>query len=241
MAVYARARKKRKKHGFRNFLIIVAILGLLTYSLVNYIGEFPKEMIDLFISNPEARSFVLDYPSHIDDADLGQIDASELSESVPLFQQWDKRWGYSPYGSGVLGITGCGPTCLSMVIVGLTGNTDATPAAVADFSTQNGYYVEGVGTSWDLMTAGAQSYGLSSVEVGLSEEELAAQLSSGHPLIASLGPGDFTTNGHFIVIKGYENGSFTVNDPNSKKRSDESWQYSVLAPQIRCLWSFSAA
>jgi len=241
MAVYARTRKKRKKHGFRNFLIIAAMLGLLTYSLVNYIEEYPKEMIDLFISNPEARGFVLAYPSHIDDPDLGQIDASELSDSVPLFQQWDRRWGYFSYGSGVLGITGCGPTCLSMVIVGLTGNTDATPAAVADFSTQNGYYVAGVGTSWDLMTAGAQSYGLSSLEVGLSEEEMAAQLSSGHPIIASLGPGDFTTNGHFIVIKGYENGSFTVNDPNSKKRSGESWQYSVLAPQIRCLWSFSAA
>lgn len=241
MAVNTRTNRKRKKHCFRSFLIIIAVFGLLGYFLVSYIGKFPEEMISLFSSNPEARAFVLDYPSHIDDADLGEIAPSELSGGIPPFQQWDKRWGYFPYGSGVLGITGCGPTCLSMVIVGLTGNADASPAAVADFSSQNGCYVDGVGTSWDLMTVGAQSYGLSSVEVGLSEEEMAAQLGSGHPLIASLGPGDFTTSGHFIVITDYENGLFTVNDPNSKKRSDEGWYYSTLAPQIRCLWSFSLA
>jgi len=239
MPALSRSNKRRNKHGVRVLFVIALILFAAIY-LISYIGKYPKDMLTLFMNNPEARAFVIDYPSHIDDTDFGEIDSAELSEAVPHFLQWDERWGYYPYGSSVLGITGCGPTCLSMVAVGLTGNSAVTPAAVAAYSVQNGLYVDGVGTSWDLMTLGAQSFGLNCAEVGLSEDEMAAQLSEGHPLIASLGPGDFTSSGHFIVITGYYDGKFTINDPNSKKRSEEDWYYSTLAPQIRSIWAFSA-
>lgn len=240
MPTYTNSKKSRKKHGVRALLVFTIIIFAAIF-LISYIGKYPKDMITLFMDNPEARSFVIDYPSHIDDMDFGEIKDSELSEAVPHFLQWDERWGYYPYGSSVLGITGCGPTCLSMVAVGLTGNSSLTPAAVAAYSAENGYYVDGVGTSWDLMTLGSQSFGLCSSEVGLSEEEMVAQLSQGHPIIASLGPGDFTSSGHFIVITGYYDGLFSVNDPNSIKRSDEGWYYSTLAPQIRCLWAYTLA
>ncbi len=240
MPTYTKSNRKRKNHGIRVLLVFAIILFAAIY-LVSYIGKYPKDMFTLFMNNPEARSFVIDYPSHIDDRDLGEISSSELSEAVPHFLQWDERWGYYPYGSSVLGITGCGPTCLSMVAVGLTGNSSLTPAAVAAYSTENGLYVDGVGSSWDLLTLGAQSFGLVSTEIGLSEEEMAAALNEGHPLIASLGPGDFTKSGHFIVITGYYDGKFTVNDPNSKKRSEEDWYFSTLAPQIRCLWAYAPA
>ena len=240
MPTYTNSKKSRKKHGVRALLVFTIIIFAAIF-LISYIGKYPKDMITLFMDNPEARSFVIDYPSHIDDMDFGEIKDSELSEAVPHFLQWDERWGYYPYGSNVLGITGCGPTCLSMVAVGLTGNSSLTPAAVAAYSAENGYYVDGVGTSWDLMTLGSQSFGLCSSEVGLSEEEMVAQLSQGHPIIASLGPGDFTSRGHFIVITGYYDGLFSVNDPNSRKRSDEGWYYSTLTPQIRCLWAYTLA
>lgn len=240
MAVNTSVARKCKKHGFRGFIIFAVIL-LAAIFLISYIGKYPKDMVSLFMSNPEARGFVLDYPAHVDDTDIGKIESSELSGGIPAFQQWDERWGYFTYGSSVLGITGCGPTCLSMVIVGLTENTEATPAAVASFSAESGCYVDGVGTSWDLMTLGAVNYGLSSVEIGLSEDEMVSELNSGHPLIASMGPGDFTSSGHFIVITGYYNGMFALNDPNSKKLSDEGWYYSTLAPQIKSLWAFSVS
>lgn len=240
MPTYTNSKKSRKKHGVRALLVFTIIIFAAIF-LISYIGKYPKDMITLFMDNPEARSFVIDYPSHIDDMDFGEIKDSELSEAVPHFLQWDERWGYYPYGSSVLGITGCGPTCLSMVAVGLTGNSSLTPATVAAYSAENGYYVDGVGTSWDLMTLGSQSFGLCSSEVGLSEDEMVAQLSQGHPIIASLGPGDFTSSGHFIVITGYYDGLFSVNDPNSRTRSDEGWYYSTLAPQIRCLWAYTLA
>lgn len=241
--------RQGKKHGFLKFVLVALLLAGSIYLLKDYLSgrfevdlsDYPEPLVTLYENNPEAREFVKDYFNHPDDPGAGEISDDELSGGVPLFIQWDKRWGYFTYGSSVLGVTGCGPTCLSMVAVGLTDSRTATPAAVAAFSAQNGYYVPGTGTSWELMTAGAPSFGLYSEELPLAEELLVSALSSGKAIIASLGPGDFTSSGHYIVITGYEEGAFTVNDPNSQARSDKSWTYAELSPQILNLWAFSAA
>ena len=52
--------------------------------------------------------------------------------------------------------------------------------------------------------------------------------------------GDFTTTGHFIVLTGYEDGRITVNDPNSRKRSEKTWDFDTLQYQIKNLWSYTA-
>ena len=55
-------------------------------------------------------------------------------------------------------------------------------------------------------------------------------------------PGDFTTEGHFIVLAGRaENGEYLVRDPNSVSRSDKTWTYERLAGQIAALWSCARA
>lgn len=203
------------------------------------IDEYPEPLLALLAKNPDAREFVLDYPQHRNDKKAGKLNDSEKSGGIPLLLQWDKRWGYTQYGSGPLGITGCGPTCLSMVLAGLSGDGEASPAAVAAFSEKNGYYVEGSGSSWNLMSEGAAALGLTVASVPLWEDSMVAELNAGHPIIANVGAGDFTDSGHFIVIRGYENGMFLVNDPNSPSRSNEGWYYTTLEKQIKSLWSYS--
>lgn len=62
--------------------------------------------------------------------------------------------GYANYGDGLMALNGCGPTALSMVICGLTGDNTITPYTVAQYADSQGLYVDGVGTSWDLMRTG---------------------------------------------------------------------------------------
>ena len=62
---------------------------------------------------------------------------------------------------------------------------------------------------------------------------------AGHPIICSVGPGDFTKIGHFIVLTGYENGSVTVNDPFSQENSDKSWKFTQIQEQIKAMWVYS--
>lgn len=78
--------------------------------------SYPKNLLELLAKNQETVSFVSDYLMHVDDETAsGSITEEELKEDVPLFQQWDKRWGYVHYGNDIIAIDGCGPTCMSMV------------------------------------------------------------------------------------------------------------------------------
>lgn len=158
--------------------------------------------------------------------------------SVPLLLQTDPRWADAPYGSSTVGISGCGPTCISMVLTALKGGHGMTPDEVSKFSENNGYYVNGVGTSWSLMTDGAKRLGLKVREVPLDEGIIGDKLSQGYPIIASVSRGDFTDEGHFIVLTSYENGEIRVNDPNSRENSSKMWAYNRLAAQITALWMY---
>ena len=128
-----------------------------------------------------------------------------------------------------------------MVASALTGDASLTPAAVAAAADSGGYYVLGSGTSWDLFSQGCTAFGVTSRELPLDQGTMENALAAGEPIVCSMGPGDFTTAGHFIVITGVQEDGFTVCDPNSRTRSGQLWSYDRLAPQIRNLWAFSKA
>ena len=66
-------------------------------------------------------------------------------------------------------------------------------------------------------------------------------LEDGQPIVCSVGPGDFTTSGHFILLTGVEDGKFRVNDPNRRSNSEKLWESDPLAPQNRKLWPYPRA
>ncbi len=198
---------------------------------------YPEELLALLVNNTEMAEFVRGYLTAEEKAQ-GGFTKEEMEQEFPLFMQWDSRWGYVPYGGSNIGIAGCGPTCLSMVIVALTGNEEATPDALAEFSMDNGHYVEGAGTSWTLMTDAAEEYGLYAYEIGLDEAVIKQSLDLGRPVICAMREGDFTTSGHFIVLYDYDEEGFMVHDPNSRERSGKSWSFERIKYQIRNLWGF---
>lgn len=208
--------------------------------ILNNLGEYPASLLSLLGRNSETLDFVAGYPQHKDDtpADtVGEVTQGEF----PLLMQWDMRWGYATYGDGLMALNGCGPTALSMVICGLTGDNTITPYTVAQYADSQGYYVDGVGTSWDLMRKGAEHFGLTAKELPLDEGVITNALKQGRPIICSVGPGDFTTSGHFIVLVGLEDGKIRVNDPNRRSTSAQLWDYDTLAGQINNLWAYTLA
>ena len=53
-----------------------------------------------------------------------------------------------------------------------------------------------------------------------------------------MGQGDFTVSGHFIVIYGYDDGGFWVNDPNCVARSRREWTFEEIEDQIKKIWAY---
>lgn len=200
-----------------------------------FYSEYPDSLVALLERNPETETFVLEYPFYEDAA----YDLSEYadSEAVPLFLQWDQRWGYETYGSDCIGITGCGPTCLAMAGYYLTGDERFNPEEIAEFAWKNGYYEKGYGSSWTLISEGGGKLGLDVTELPLVKKRMTENLEAGNPIILAMGKGDFTSSGHYIVLTGLEDGQFRVNDPNSREKSEKLWSYEELEHQIRNIWA----
>lgn len=202
--------------------------------------DYPSQLIDLLERNPETKTFVLEYPFAKDATPVIDITPETQSDTVPLFLQWDQRWGYLRYGDDFAALTACGPVCLSMCGVYLTGNADFSPEKLIRFASENGYYVSGAGSSWTLISQGGPQLGLQVKEIPLVKNLILQHLSAGTPIICAMGPGDFTTTGHFIVMTGVSDGMIQINDPNSRSNSEKLWRYEDICDQIRNLWTIAA-
>ena len=200
--------------------------------------KYSDDLLTWLFDHQEALQWVIDYPEQsarseeeLSAQGLQAVDLKDyrIQNHIPVYFQWSEVWGYASYGSENIGMGGCGPTSLSMVATGLTGNTSFTPK-----------YVDVVGTDWTLMTAGASELGINSAQLtNWSEDTLKSELSAGHPIICSMGPGDFTNQGHFIVLSGLtEEGKVLINDPNSKINSRKKWDLNTIINQMNAAWSF---
>ena len=206
--------------------------------IAEHIDIYSEAAVKTALQSEEKLDFALLLPFRTPDAS-GLGERVELTGGVPYMRQYDSRWGYHAYGSGALGITGCGPTCLAMAAAYLKGDAALNPALMADFAERHGFYVPGEGTRWSLFTAGAAELGLVGEELPLDEGVMRSSLDAGAALVLSMLPGDFTDDGHFIIIDKYDAAGFSVLDPNSPERSAR-WSFERLGGQIANLWALSA-
>ena len=201
-------------------------------------SQYPEDMLAALANNPEMADFVAGYLGSNEYA-AGSLTELEKGQECPLLLQWDPRWGYEPYGGdSCIGLAGCGPTCLSMVLYYLTKDETLTPDRIAAYSMENGYYVNGTGTAWALMEDFPAIYGIRATEPRMTERAVKAELDKGKVLICAMGQGDFTVSGHFIVIYGYGDSGFRVNDPNCVARSRRVWTFEEIKDQIKKVWAY---
>lgn len=201
--------------------------------------EYPEPLIQLASKYDQTIDYVYYYPEYKDKSWEIDLSAEASSGQVPLLLQWDRRWGYSPYGTGMIGYTGCGPTSLSMVALYLLEDAKWSPLEMAKFAVENGYCSPGHGSTWSLISEGSTALGLHASSISLHEGRMKQELDAGNPIIVVVGPGDFTNSGHFMVLTGYDDTGFFLNDPNSRENSEKTWTFSVLRPQIKALWAIS--
>ena len=257
---YLRVQSRRKKAEKRKVnpkavVIMVLILAAMAVFYVFWQGskstiddlflriyQAPSSIRNFVVEYPEAREFVTDYHRYKDNTLSTNVSGEVRKGTIPTFIQWDPRWAYRLYGTDYFGITGCGPTSLSMVVCGLTGQTRYDPYTVGEWAMQHDYYLNGVGTKWDMMETGAEELGLKVTPLGDEIDRMVSALEEGQCVIASVGPGDFTVEGHFIVLTGIDNdGRIHLNDPNSRSNSGKAWKVSKLRTQIVSMWAYEDA
>ena len=204
----------------------------------NHRDSLPGSLLHAVCRNPETLTFATRFSDSVG-LFADTLKAEDTAGIFPFFLQWDPRWGYAPYGDNVIGLSGCAPTCLSMVAVALTGDATFTPKYVADIASRDDCYLEGEGTKWSIFTEGCYSFGITGFDIKLKKRMIYKLLRDGTPIICSLYPGDFTSIGHFVVFHSIERDSIRLHDPNSRERSARLYSFKDLEWQIHHLWAFS--
>ena len=155
------------------------------------------------------------------------------SVDVTYFCQYDSRWAELPFGADTIGPYGCGPTAMAIAVASLT-DTDTNPALMASWAAEHGYWAPGAGSYLSIVIGTARSYGLMAETFPSRDvNDLLDALSQGKMLIALMGPGQFTTGGHFILLRGVTmNGQVLIADPNSPENSLASWDPQVILDEL---------
>lgn len=206
-------------------------------TILNNQNQIPSYLVRLAVMHPESIPYVAGYPTKKMNQPIN-IENYYKKGQIPLFQQWDKQWGYDWYGNGPIATDGCGPTSLSMIIVGLTGNLEANPRAVADYSANNGGYTWNQGSNVNLMLSVAEHFGITPHKV--NPDDIIQQLKMGRPIIVSCHAGAFTLSGHIIVLSGIaQNGQIEIKDPDSVKLSNETWPVSTIINNMNYAFSYT--
>ena len=159
---------------------------------------------------------------------LGDIRFSDGATQVVYYNQLDKRYASKPYGTDDIGTYGCGPTCMAMVVSSLTSET-VDPVEMAHWAYENGYWCSRSGSYHSLIPGAAKAWGLPVQGCGKTEgQRIVDALSQGKLVVAIMLKGHFTSSGHFIVLRGVENGKILVADPANYTRSQQAWDLSII-------------
>jgi hypothetical protein len=159
---------------------------------------------------------------------LGDIRFSDGATQVVYYNQLDKRYASKPYGTDDIGTYGCGPTCMAMVVSSLTSET-VDPVEMACWAYENGYWCSRSGSYHSLIPGAAKEWGLPVQGCGKTEgQRIVDALSQGKLVVAIMLKGHFTSSGHFIVLRGVENGKILVADPANYTRSQQAWDLSII-------------
>lgn len=198
-------------------------------------------------SDPAESTPYIESTGEQGDVSALQADSGDTSEQIYLYMldtgcgpmlyyhQGDLRWGDYLYGGhDPMNKYGCGPTAVSMVVNSFT-DSSVDPTDIADWASENGYYALHGGSYHSLIPDALTAYGLTVESVtDRSYEHVADLLSSGHILVALMGRGTLTANGHFVLFTSLlDDGKISIADPASYENCTLEWDLEQLLNELK--------
>ena len=187
-------------------------------------------LLELALREPDAIAYVAGYAEKNAPKGASAYGDSASKGYYPKLFNWDTRWGYVTYGDGPMGLTGSGPTALSMAYIGLTGKTDQTPDALAKKATENEGIDKVYDTTPEFMVNTAEELGLEVEELSASSENMSENLQSGTAILVQLRERSLTDEAHWALAVGRNlDGSINLYDPTSSAVSEHPWDPNTIA------------
>lgn len=140
-------------------------------------------------------------------------------------KQGDSRWGKTVYTScgnksQTIANSGCGPSSMSDILASWVDHS-ITPVEMCAFAVKHGYRTTDNGTAWAFFKAIANAYGFTGFVQTKSMATARAALKAGALVVASMGPGYWTSGGHFICLWMTDDTYMYACDPASSTRKKQ--------------------
>ena len=141
------------------------------------------------------------------------------------YKQYDSKWKkilYTITGnkSQTIGSSGCGPT--SMADIQATWvDKNVTPVEMCDYALKHGYRTTNSGTAWGFFKSIADAFGYKDFVQTKSMSSARNAIKNGAFVVASMGPGYWTSGGHYICLWKTDDTYMYANDPASSSRKKQ--------------------
>ena len=141
------------------------------------------------------------------------------------YKQYDSRWKSKQYSSTgsksqTIGSSGCGPTSMADIMATWIDKT-ITPVEMCQYALKHGYRTANSGTAWGFFKSIAAAYGFSGFVQTKSMATAREALKNGALVVASMGPGYWTSGGHYICLWKTDDTYMYANDPASGTRKKQ--------------------
>lgn len=175
-----------------------------------------------------------------------------MNKKPVSYLQTDSRWKNKPYRvtgeSATIGGSGCGPTCAAMVIATLK-DASVTPVETCAWSVAHGYKALNQGTYYSYFKPQMAAYGIECKQLLSSRiinqpnhpihDQVKEYLAQGYYVIALMGPGTWTSSGHFVLLWAWDD-KVRINDPASTKDKRLNGDPITFRNEARCYWLVDA-
>lgn len=172
-----------------------------------------------------------------------------MNNQPVLYYQTDRRWAdvdYSAKGeSTTIGRSGCGPTCMSMVIA-TWADKNMTPVEACAWALSHGYKAVNQGTYYSYFKPHGAVYGILAEQLNGSNlrnmtakaaapyhEKAAQAIRNGDLVICCMGPGLWTSGGHFILLWDIQGDTAYINDPASSRTARTRGSLARLQKEVK--------
>lgn len=171
-----------------------------------------------------------------------------MNKKPVCYRQGDPRWGAKPYRvpgeTSTIASAGCGPVCAAMVIASLA-DSSVTPEDTCAWSVRHGYKALGQGTCYSYFQPQLAAYGIGCRQL-LGErlldqpshpvhEQVRAHLREGWWAIALMGPGTWTSGGHFVLVWDWDE-RVRILDPASSADKRTNGDPDTFRREVRNYW-----
>lgn len=166
------------------------------------------------------------------------------------YLQTDPRWGSLDYSAPgektTIAASGCGPTAMAMVLA-TWADPSVTPKTECAWALAHGYKAPRQGTYYGYFEPAGARYGLRVTRLNYASlygnatsayhAQVKDALDRGELVIACMGPGNWTSSGHYVLVWGIQGDTIYINDPASTKAARTKGSWSLFRQQVKYYWT----